>query len=288
MHMLQALILDIDGVIVGDRQGYNFPDPHPNVISAMEAIRQRGIYISLCTAKPAFAIKNIIAAAHLDNVHITDGGAVIANPIGRTVAAQHGIAPALAGEVLSYYRQAGVYVELYTASDYYIPAAQQCDITAKHSLTLQRPPRHLPVDCERFLGQHPAVKLFLIVRDEAGKAAVAQSFQEKFAANLTLSWTVHPNTLPWQFGIVTAQGISKQQGAREIAQVLEVPLAATLGVGDTEHDWQFMQLCGYAAAMGNASGELKALVQQRRDTGFIGPSVNENGVLDIFRHFRLI
>lgn len=285
--MIKALILDVDGVIVGDHQGFNFPDPHADVIIALRTIRQKGIFVSLCTAKPAFAIEKIIRDANLNNLHITDGGAVIIDPIDQSVAAEHDIPKELAQGVAAYYQGEGIYQEFYTASDYYVLDGTQCELTEKHALTLQRNPQ-IVADLNAFLASKALVKLFLIAKDAQEKERIASSFESQFSGSLTLSWTFHPNTLPWQFGIVTARGISKQKGAREIAQNLRVPLADILGVGDTIHDWQFMQLCGYVAAMGNATDDLKAHAKARGERGFIGPTVNENGILEILKQFKLL
>ena len=73
-NKIKAVILDVDGVIVGEKIGYNSPDPHPGVVAKMQQLRDRGIKIVLCTAKPHFAIRGIIKSANLDNPHITDGG----------------------------------------------------------------------------------------------------------------------------------------------------------------------------------------------------------------------
>lgn len=62
-----------------------------------------------------------------------------------------------------------------------------------------------------------------------------------------------------------------------------------LGVGDLIMDWEFIKLCKYAAAVGNATDELKDLVKTREGGNFfIGPSVDENGLLEIFKYFKLI
>ena len=59
-----------------------------------------------------------------------------------------------------------------------------------------------------------------------------------------------------------------------------------LGVGDSKSDRNFIELCKYGAAMGNASQELKDLVSSKgEDYAFIGPSVDENGILTILDHF---
>ena len=75
--MIKGIILDVDGVLVGGKQGYNWPGPNPDVISTLKKLREKEIIISLCTGKGTFAIKEIVEAAHLNNIHIGDGGAIV-------------------------------------------------------------------------------------------------------------------------------------------------------------------------------------------------------------------
>ncbi len=85
MNNIKGIILDVDGVIVGEKIGFNSPWPHIDVINKLKEIRNKGISISLCTAKPHFSISKIIKDAGLDNYHIADGGAVIINPVNRKI-----------------------------------------------------------------------------------------------------------------------------------------------------------------------------------------------------------
>lgn len=71
--MIKGLILDVDGVLVGGKKGYNWPLPNQQVIDELKTLRQKGIIVSLCTGKVTFAIHEIVHLAHLDNVHIGDG-----------------------------------------------------------------------------------------------------------------------------------------------------------------------------------------------------------------------
>ena len=48
---IKALILDIDGVIVGQKKGFNSPHPHESVILALKKIKKNGTSISLCKQK---------------------------------------------------------------------------------------------------------------------------------------------------------------------------------------------------------------------------------------------
>ena len=58
-------------------------------IRKLKELQKRGINIHLCTAKPYFAIKQIINDSQLNSLHITDGGGVIINPIDNIIAKKH-------------------------------------------------------------------------------------------------------------------------------------------------------------------------------------------------------
>jgi hydroxymethylpyrimidine pyrophosphatase-like HAD family hydrolase len=109
----------------------------------------------------------------------------------------------------------------------------------------------------------------------------------KFTDDASISWASQPAALPWRLGIITAKGISKAQGSQEVADYYHISVNELLGIGDSTADWQFIESCGYAAAMGNATDELKQLVLSKGDKSYIGGDVNENGVLQIFDHFNL-
>lgn len=284
---IKAVILDVDGVIIGEKVGYNSPHPHPDVIAALREIKNKGIPVSLCTAKPHFAIGKEIKDADLNTVHITDGGGVIINPLKNKIITQNNIPTESAVKVIQAFLDANVYVEFYTVDNYVIQKSQAGDFTSKHSLVIQSDP--LQVDSLVEAAKKAKItKIMPIAANEADKANLHKLF-EPFKNELVLSWGVHPVILPLQFGIITAPGISKQKGAMEIAKTTGISLVDTLGVGDSESDWQFMELCGFAAAMGNAKQDLKDLVATKGEQqSFVGAGVNENGILSILKHFGLI
>lgn len=285
MSPINWIILDIDGVIIGEKIGFNSPDPHPKVMERLRALHKSGIGISLCTAKPHFAIKNIIDEAHLDNVHITDGGGVIIDPIDKIVAKKRVIDARLSKKVLQMYMENNVYVELYTVDDYFIQTGQESSITKDHIHILQREPRTLTSLSTDSTG-YEITKIMPIAKDEKDKERVTNLFQP-FAGSLELSWGVHPVALPLQFGIITAPSISKKQGAIDISEISGVPFKNMLAVGDSTSDWQFIEMCRYGTAMGNATRELKKLVLSKgEDYSFVGGSVDENGLIDILDHFQ--
>lgn len=284
MSDVKGIILDVDGVIVGEKIGFNSPNPHINVINKLKELRSKGIPISLCTAKPHFSIGSIINDAGLDNYHITDGGGVIINPITKSIVKKHIIDKELAKIVLKMCIDNNIYTEFYTVDNYYIQENQENEITPKHVHILQAQPIKLS-NIINESAEYEITKIMPIALDEDDKQRVENLYKE-LNIDLTLSWGIHPVANPLKFGIITAPGISKKQGAIEISKNMNVPLENILAVGDSTSDWQFIELCGYGGAMGNASAELKRLVYTKGEGHYnIGNSVDENGIIEILNYF---
>lgn len=276
--MEKAIILDVDGVIIGEKKGVNTPHPHPDIMASLRAIRSNGIPVILCTAKPAFGIEYEIKNAELDNPHIADGGGLLVDNKGK-VYEKYTLETSLAKEIIKTLLEKGVYTEVYTADDYFIQADQENDITDKHAFVLQRRPQVVKSLLD-LCDKHEISKIMQVVRDESCKPFGDEVFSP-FRERSTMIWAIHPPIVPLQFGIITALGISKPQGVKNISKILGIPLENILAVGDSNSDWKFMSICGYVGAMGNASEALKDNVKLRGCHGYIGGSVDENGLLEI-------
>ena len=276
--MKKAIILDVDGVIIGEKKDVNTPHPHPAVIEKLKAVRMSGIPIVLCTAKPAFAIEYEIKEACLDNPHIADGGGLLVDNDG-VVAKQYPLDSEIAGQVVAALLAKNIYTEVYTADQYYIQESQKGNMTDRHNFVLQRSPVTVP-NLVEFCRTANITKIMQIVANES-KKSFGESVFAPFSEKTSLYWAVHPPILPLQFGVITAQNITKRQGARDIAEILDIPIKNFLAVGDSTADWKFMELCGYTGAMGNASDELKESVKTKSKNGYIGNHVDENGVIEI-------
>lgn len=284
--MKKAIILDVDGVIIGHKKGINTPHPSTAVMNALKSVRANGIPIALCTAKPAFGIEYEIKEARLDNPHIADGGGVLVDNKGK-VYEKYTLETGLAKKIISKLLENDVYTEVYTEDDYYIQSDQVGDITHKHSFVLQREPKVIDSLID-FCDTHEITKIMQVVEDEDRKPFGEKVF-ETFKDESTMVWAVHPPILPLQFGIITALGISKTQGAKSIARILDIPIENILAVGDSTSDWKFISVCGYAGAMGNATAELHELVKTKGDGRYmIGGNVDEDGLIDILNWYKNI
>lgn len=282
--MKKAIILDVDGVIIGHKKGINTPHPSTAVMNTLRAVRASGIPIALCTAKPAFGIEYEIKEAKLDNPHIADGGGLLVDNKGK-VYEKYTLETDLAKKIIDTLLENKVYTEIYTEDDYYIQLDQKGDITDKHSFVLQREPQVVESLID-FCDTHKVTKIMQVVADESWKSFGEKVF-EPFKNESTMIWAVHPPILPLQFGIITAPGISKSQGAKSIARILDVPIENMLAVGDSTSDWKFINICGYAGAMGNATPELHELVKTKGNGKYmIGGNVDEDGLIDILNWYK--
>lgn len=265
---------------MGNKIGFNSPYPNVIVINRFKQIHSLGTPIILCSGKPHYAIGKIISDCALNNSHITDGGAIIIDPITNTIIKKHVIESSLVTQIVSAYINANMYVEIYTPDSYIIQKSQIREpLTKLHAHILQTPPIIVD-DLTKESLLHEVVKVVPIAITIEDANRLKQIF-DPFNKKLSLAINVHPIANPHQFGLITTLGVSKKQSAIDVAEVLNIPLSDVLGIGDSTSDWSFMELCGYTAAVNNATDELKKRVS------FIGPSVDENGMLTILDHFKL-
>ena len=285
MTNIKAIILDVDGVIVGEKIGYNSPWPHSDVIKKLKEIKNSGISISLCTAKPHFSIGQIIKEAGLDNYHIADGGAVIINPVNTKIVKQHIINKDLVKHILKLYIENNIYTEVYTVNNYYIQKSQENFITPKHNHILQ----HKPIMLNDIINESEKLdvtKIMPIALNDTTEQDRLTKMFESLNTGLTLSWGIHPIANPLRFGIITAPNISKKQGAIEISKNINIPLENILAVGDSTSDWNFIEVCGYGATLDNGTQKLKELIYTKpKGHYYIGGNVDENGIIEILNYF---
>ena len=176
-------------------------------------------------------------------------------------------------------------MESYTESDYFMQKDQTCDITEKHTLILQQEPQRVS-SLQAHAANNDIIKLIVYAKNEGEKKLIDVSL-ENIVGMHTL-WTMHPTILPTRLCIITIDGVSKKHASEEVMKYLNISFDEVLGVGDTLGDWNFMDLCGYVGVVGDESEELKKLAQSK-GTGkyFLGGSVDDNGFLEILRHFKL-
>jgi Cof subfamily protein (haloacid dehalogenase superfamily) len=284
-NKIKAMVLDIDGVIVGDKEGINFPHPSKKVIAALRKIHDAGIPVSLLTARPSFAAFNSIKAVGIDNPHIADGGATIYNPMRDQVIHTTPIKPK---EVVNLLRllPKDIYVNLFGLKKYYLQKSHENDSTKIITKFLGDTPVRIE-NLENVAEKETIIKINIIAFSEKEKEIINSVFKN-LSHIYSFNWSSNPVMSPLKVLVVTARGVSKRSGVEYFAKYLGVSLDTILGVGDMIQDWDFIEICGYKAAMKNASKELKEKIDIRDPRQTIGGQVNDDGILDVFRYFKLL
>ncbi len=283
--MIKALVIDIDGVIVGEKIGYNTPYPHPDVINRLAAIKNSGIPVVLCTAKPHYSIAPIIESAKLTNPHITFAGGIIIDPLQNKIVESHPISSPLSENILRACIAENFYMELYTRDAYYVLKNQVSDLTKVHTHILQQEP--ILVDSlEQVASTQEIFKILPIVPDESGIPKVTDTLAP-FMNSIETTWSIHPIAKPHQFCNIAPKNVSKRQATLNVLSHLGIEPNDTLSVGDSTSDWKFMELCGFVATLENGQEPLKKLVSDKGNAGFIGGHVDTNGFLAIVDHFTV-
>ena len=285
MNKIKAIVLDVDGVIVGDKAGFNAPYPPTEVINKLKQMREKGIYVILCSAKPYYSVKKIVDDAQLNNIQTALAGAILIDPSNLTVVKKHVIENNIATGLTKKILDNNIYTEIYMTDKYFIQKSQKNEITKLHNFTLSFEPIMVN-DLINQIKKSKIIKILPVTKTDEERKIVEQIFLN-YKDKLAIGWSTHPAIKGYFFGNITASGISKKQSILEIVSMYKINTKNILGVGDSLTDWDFIGVCGYAGAMGNATEDLKKLVLSKGDNGYIGKSVNENGILDIFNYFGL-
>lgn len=286
--MIKAVVLDIDGVIVGTKKGINLPNPSPLVSQALRRVHDSGIPVVFITAKTSFAAAKNIKYVGIDNPHIADSGAVLFNPVRGEMLDVKALSVVDAAHIFSLIPES-VYTNLFTARDYFILKKMQGkfpEFVKKYGDFMQR----MPIAVENFnqvIAQKKVVKINIYSFNAQEKNKITDLIS-KSKGKFTYKWAGNPHLAPVEVMVITSLGVSKKSGVEMLARGLKVSLGEILGVGDMLQDWDFMEACGYKATLANGSRELKSKLDFSDKKQFMGGHVDQGGILDILKYFKLI
>jgi|GEM_PF-1450536 hydroxymethylpyrimidine pyrophosphatase-like HAD family hydrolase len=287
---IDAIITDVDGVMIGNRKGVNFPYPSNDVTNALVNISNK-IPVILCSGKYKKTVADLAIHLGLNNYHIADGGSSIFNPytgddIGNKFIDNDFVSQFIDNELLDSF-----HVEFYYADNYKLINDSKIDdfILNKRVEILGDQP--IKASRQDILNtNNNLLKLVVVVKDDE-KDRLNQLVDDckSVFGEVASFWTSHPYLENYSLFVITPNGVSKNYATKEIISKLGLS-DNILGIGDSFSDWSFMQNLKYVACIKNSQEcALESIIrEQRKDNFVIAKSVNEDGLMDVFNELSLI
>lgn len=101
--------------------------------------------------------------------------------------------------------------------------------------------------------QNDAVSKMLSITDSAEETDRRVAIlQERFGDRID---AVRSNA---RYAEIISKGVSKASGIRRLAEVLHIPIAETMAIGDGDNDLPMLRAAGHSIAMGNAGGNVSS------------------------------
>lgn len=259
---IKAAFFDIDGTLVSF-QTHQIP---VSTVRAIEQARAQGVRIFISTGRPVAIINNIGAISHLIDGYITFNGArtfigkddinlqAIPEEDVRTMIAdakRRDYAVVVCGkDDIAIYNHKEIFDEIFVRG----LGVDNLDIRQPVEPMLSRPVLQLTP--------------FFSVEDEA---QVLPSMPHCISAR----WNP-------RFTDITVRGADKGNALLQMAAHIGISPDECIAFGDGGNDISILRAAGIGVAMGNANAEVQAAAD------YVTTSVDEDGILNAFRHFGVI
>ncbi len=262
---IRLLLCDIDGTLV--RRDKSLPAEN---IAAIRQLTERGVPVSLISARPASGMVPIAAQLGLPGPFGAFNGGTIFTEVGTELNAAQ-VPPALAEQLLSLYRAANVTIWLF-ATKRWLSSDLGNSHTPREMISAGLQPEDM-AGADGFLSDTD--KLVAVCDDRAAMDALELRARAVVgdAATLVRSQDYYLDC--------TALTANKGDGVTRLAALYGVPLSEVAVIGDQANDVAMFRRAGLAIAMGQASAAVQA------EAHCVAASNEAAGVADAIRRFVL-
>jgi Cof subfamily protein (haloacid dehalogenase superfamily) len=263
----RIIALDLDGTIVG-------PDMRVSagVREALQQAREAGLHVILASGRPFDDMRVFAQDLGIHEPLICSQGAIVQDPATEEIYFQVGVPLDLAHEFVHFARERAWDHCLFLNNRLYTDR-----ITPRVRFYAEYSPVGVPVypvDDLLTILSHEPTKLVVTVDAEQG-AAVNDVLQARFSGRLRIVRSFAC------FVEATNLAASKGQALAFVAQMLRVPQAQTMAIGDHDNDADMVAWAGMGVAMGNASPAVRAVAD------WIAPPIDEDGAARAIERFML-
>ena len=259
---IRMLALDIDGTLIGDDLVIG-----PRTKAAVGAAMARGVAVSLVTGRMVSSAMRFARELELSGPIVGYQGGLIREmpPAGSTrigrLLVHTPLAAATAREVLLWTREHGLDPHVNHLERFILRAddPRADDYSAFMGARAELVPDIIEATT------HPVTKI-LAVGEPPQPQELAEAAASRFQgrADVTIS---HPRFLEF-----VAPGVSKGRAIRYLSRRLDIPLGATMAIGDQWNDLEMLSEVGHGAAMPTAPLAVRSVAR------YVAPPVGEEGV----------
>lgn len=257
-----ALFFDIDGTLVS----FNTHEIPASTILALTQAKANGHRVFIATGRPPIIITNIGAIEHLIDGYVTINGALCY--VGDDIVSCQAIPPDSARNIANDAKQKGY--GLIAVGEHDIAVLDpKGDVNRIFRQQLAVENLDLSKPMEEVLGQ----------RILQMTAFFDESYERELMAHMPdcTSGRWHP-----EFTDITGAQADKGRGLLTMAAHQRIDVNHTIAFGDGGNDLSMIRTAGIGIAMGNAIDTLK------EHADYITTSVDDNGIRNALKHFRLI
>ena len=272
---MKLIFLDIDGTLT--EPGTNVPPQ--SAVDAIRAARAAGNRVFLCTGRN-YAMLAPLLPYGFDGYVAGAGGYVVCAD---ELLYDCPMTQEQSGRVLSLLKENGIYrtIEARDASYCDAGTAEFMGRAAGNNSEAERWRRALEENLhirpmEEYAGQ-PIYKVTFVCERREQLDPIRAALDDEF--NIVVQDVFSRNSVNGEF---INRKYDKGRGVRRIAEALGVPLADTVGFGDSMNDLEMIETVGTGVCMANGSEALK------RVSGMVCPAVGEKGIAEAFRTLKLV
>ncbi|GIK83622.1 MAG: pyridoxal phosphatase [Patescibacteria group bacterium] len=237
----KAILFDVDRTLIPPNR-----EIFPEVLEILKKLHDTGVLTGLCSGRGYASLVNVFMPIFPNNaVHILAGGSLVISNTG-TVLWQQTIEPTIIDELKNLIN------ETHSSAIFMKPDAQY----AKGEILAA-------------IHKHPwnpiGKDLDTMTPDGVGLVYIAKPSDQITAYLLNhpkLSFKDMLSNQGYQYYDITAKGVTKALAMEEWSKATNIALSKTIGFGDSINDFEFLQNCGFAVAMGNADYEIKAIADR--------------------------
>lgn len=245
---IKLIALDIDGTLLNPQH-----ELAPANEAAVRAAQAQGLHIVLATGKQYPLFAHLVQHLNLTSPQISAHGAMITDPRTRATLAHIGLPFDLAAQAIAIGEQLGITMVVCRDGENFVRAMNK---DTEYMLTYGEPVPAILPDLRETLDPAPTHLMAIAYQDDILFDRAERELKAALGTQLTIS-----RSSPY-FLEILHPAASKGNALTQVCEMLEVPLAETMAVGDSFNDISMFRVAGLAVAMGHAPAAVKAAAHE--------------------------